>query len=220
MFIKNLYLTAVFTIILYSASAQSDWRIYGVDDIVSIEVQQQPKLTDSLGMTFMVSDTDHGRLVVLKMKDDSGPRTDAELEKFYEDALNTFTKSSGITLARKEYQMIGTLKCLRFKTDPLADGSVRESILVRLDRRAYMFQYGYAQQSLATDAERDHYFSSIKFLPVPQVENQLANSQTSLLAGSIVLLTIAVFPIGGIIFLVYLGVKFIIKRTAQRGQSV
>lgn len=213
---KPLVLLTFVACAFYSITVHGQWRQYGFDDLVSIDIQQQPETTDTPGRRVLSSMAEHGVLWMARIEDKTGPRNEEQLTQFYRNFLSEFEQTSQVQMDSMWSMMIGNLRCLRYRTKGFPNGSISEGTVVRLERKVYIFQYMYTPPDGEATLERDHFFSSIKFHPLAlEVQNQFFNSamhnRSSLLVG----LTLAVIPVGGIVFLGYLLTRYIRRKRSH-----
>lgn len=207
------YLPVIFALLCKPIDVDAQWREYGFDQLVSVGIQQQPEVSDTPGKRVLVSMAENGVVWVARIDDESGPRNEAQLSQFYSGFILDYERSVGIKMDSVGSAMIGKLRCVRYRTGKFNNGTIKEGIVVRLEKKVYIFQFMYSPPDKLAEAECDHFFSSITFMPLAlEVEDQFFNSSAHHKTGLIMGLTLILIPIGGIIFLGYLLIRFIKKK--------
>jgi hypothetical protein len=132
---------------------------------VSIQVQEQPTVTDTLDQRLLVSLTDNGRILVSVTEDLNNEFTiREEVNRFYDKFLDDYERTTHFKVLSKQYDTLKTYHSMTFIDRYGNTSTVGICKLVWVNNRVYLFSYLY-DESNPGDAFQDagKFFNSIHF---------------------------------------------------------
>jgi hypothetical protein len=155
----------LFLISISFLSHAQTWRLYGFDDVVAIKVLQQPTVMDTLGQRILVSNTENGRMLVLRAEDPGTFITDKEnVHQFYDQFLTGYARTSRQEILSQHYDTLRGFHSMTFTVRVKDTEVVGICKLVWLDHKAFVFQYLYNESNPGNALqEADIFFNSIRF---------------------------------------------------------
>jgi hypothetical protein len=158
-----LIFVALFFIFHYS-DAQNKWWRYGVDETIVIPVKQQPRIIDTLGQTFFISETEYGMVIINKAKGAGSYYTKEDYDRFNESFLKGVTLNGQIELISHYSDTLKDVPCIRFTFRRSAENLEGQGLGFVAGDYAYGLQFIHTPEN-ATNAsvEREYFFENIEF---------------------------------------------------------
>lgn len=174
------FLVLLFSAVTFATFAQ-DWREYIIDDNLTLSLPENYTITDTMSQRVIMAQTDHGFILVTRMKNDGqnefSIRDEAALIKRYREFRKGLMKSTKGKVIREEVFEKDGLKYWKFSyTAPWGDveKQVRHSMILFLNQHIYTFSiWEQSGDEEKLTAIREKLFSSVKVPDNATLKNQL-----------------------------------------------
>jgi hypothetical protein len=194
------------------ADAQRNWWRYGVDEMIVIPVKQQPRILDSLGQTFFISETEYGAILINKVPEERRYYSKEDLEQFKEALLQGMTMSGEIELISHYLDTIKSVPCVRFTFRKRSQNLEGQGIGFIAGDHAYGVQFVNTPENAANaNEEREYFFTNLEFSVMATTAHADAGSIGYRIGMGIGLLAMIMVP-AGVIALIVLGIRSYRKR--------
>lgn len=208
---NTLFLALLLSFALFLRAYGNEWRTYGFDDQVVIQVPQQPTVMDTLDQRMLFADCDYGRLVVQGLDDIKEIYNKDEIQKYYDHFLIGYTRTAHVEILSKQYDTLRAYHCLAFTSRFKDSNMLSIAKVVWINNRAYLFQYVY-DESNHVEALNEAYafFKTIRFRDMGK--HQFSMTKVYNIVGIGMFMFIASGVVGAII----LGIYFVNKKLSAR----